>query len=293
VVETTSTSDDAPVAARAGAPHGATWVADSQTAGRGRQGRQWIAAPRSALLASVVLRQPCALAQAPAISIAAGLAALASVDALLKTPRAQLKWPNDVLVDRRKIAGVLVEAMGMSAASESGAAVARGDGAPRSGATFIVGVGINVYCTEWPEEIRARAISLEEAGMAERRSASAGDLRADLLVELLRSLERIVPRVAAHGLAPFRAWIDGVDGLRGQAVHSDGRSGTALGIADDGALRVDAMGTAVAAAAGHGAGERRPEERSEQRWYAGEVHLGPLARPLVGPRTGSATGSRL
>ena len=98
--ETTSTNDRARALAAAGAPHGTLVTAAAQTAGRGRQGRTWSAPPGRALLLSLVLRSPdrmLPLAAAVAVADAAG-------------PDAAIKWPNDVLLDGRKVAGILAEA---------------------------------------------------------------------------------------------------------------------------------------------------------------------------------------
>ena len=97
---TTSTNDRARELASAGAPHGALLTSEEQTAGRGRQGRTWVAPAGSSLLLSVVLRETDVL-----LPLRAGLAV-----ADLAGPAARVKWPNDVLLDGRKVAGVLVEA---------------------------------------------------------------------------------------------------------------------------------------------------------------------------------------
>src|SRR5205823_4113792 len=101
--------------AAAGAPHGMLVTAAEQSAGRGRQGRTWTAPDGRALLCSVVVREPPAL-----LPLAAGVAVAEVVGA-----EAQLKWPNDVLTDGRKVAGILVE------------------GRPQEG-WVVVGIGLNV-----------------------------------------------------------------------------------------------------------------------------------------------------
>src|ERR1700744_3582851 len=107
LAETSSTNDLATRAAREGAPHGATWVAERQTAGRGRRGHSWISPPGEGLLFSVLLRIPCAPARIPPIALVAGLAVRDAVAAASGAPVA-IKWPNDVLVGSRKVAGILV-----------------------------------------------------------------------------------------------------------------------------------------------------------------------------------------
>src|SRR5689334_10678627 len=116
--------------ARAGAPAGVVAVADHQTAGRGRLGRTWIAPPGAALLVSVLLRPRLPADRVHLVTLAA---ALALVDAL-PDAGARIKWPNDVVVDDRKLAGILAEA-------DSGGAV-------------VVGMGCNVRDDWFPEELR-------------------------------------------------------------------------------------------------------------------------------------------
>jgi BirA family biotin operon repressor/biotin-[acetyl-CoA-carboxylase] ligase len=122
-----------------GAPEGVVAVADEQTAGRGRLGRTWVAPAGSALLVSVLLRPDLAPERTHLVTLAAGLAALDAIDALAPAP-AGLKWPNDVVVDDRKLAGILAE----------------GDGA----GAVIVGMGFNVQPAVLPAEIQEIATAL-------------------------------------------------------------------------------------------------------------------------------------
>jgi BirA family transcriptional regulator, biotin operon repressor / biotin---[acetyl-CoA-carboxylase] ligase len=128
-----STSVEARTLAIAGAPHGTLVTAAEQTDGRGRQGRSWQAPAASALLCSLVLRDPPAL-----LPIAAGVAV-----AELVGSEAMLKWPNDVLVRGRKVGGILVE------------------GRPQE-SWAVLGIGINVAVTlgDLPEELRDSAGTL-------------------------------------------------------------------------------------------------------------------------------------
>jgi BirA family biotin operon repressor/biotin-[acetyl-CoA-carboxylase] ligase len=135
---TTSTNDRARELAAAGAPHGTIVTAGEQSAGRGRQGRAWVAPPGRSLLVSVVVREPPRL-----LPLMAGAAV-----ADLAGPQAGLKWPNDVLLAGRKVAGILVE------------------GRPQEG-WAVVGVGLNVALREsdLPPELRdvAGTLGLEPA----------------------------------------------------------------------------------------------------------------------------------
>ena len=125
--------------AAGGAPGGIVAVADEQSAGRGRLGRTWVAPARSALLVSVLLRPGLPLERTHLVTLAAGLAALDAIDAIEASDpaprlRAGLKWPNDVVVDDRKLAGILAEA-------DSGGAV-------------VVGMGVNVEPGALPADLR-------------------------------------------------------------------------------------------------------------------------------------------
>src|SRR3954468_22320857 len=131
--ETASTNDRARALAMAGAPHGTLVTAASQTAGRGRQGRRWIAPPGRGLLASLVVREP------PALLPLFGAVAVADTVG----PAARIKWPNDVLVDGRKVAGILAE------------------GRPADG-WAVLGIGLNVAVriADLPPELHPTAGTL-------------------------------------------------------------------------------------------------------------------------------------
>jgi BirA family biotin operon repressor/biotin-[acetyl-CoA-carboxylase] ligase len=137
-------------AARSGAPEGTTVVADHQTAGRGRLGRSWHAAPGSALLVSVLLRPAGTPDGLSLLTMAAGLALAEAVEAVAGV-RAGVKWPNDLVVGDRKLAGILAEA------DISGTSVG----------AVVVGVGCNLTAASIPPELRAVATACEvEAGRA-------------------------------------------------------------------------------------------------------------------------------
>jgi BirA family biotin operon repressor/biotin-[acetyl-CoA-carboxylase] ligase len=149
--------------ARRGAPEGLVLVADHQTGGRGRLGRTWSAAPGTALLLSVLLRPPLPLDEVSVVLMAAGLAACDGVEAAAGF-RPGLKWPNDLVVADRKLAGLLAEATG---AADPG---------------IVLGIGINVTASAYPPQLAGEATSCEE--VASRRVD-----RADLLVAFLTALE--------------------------------------------------------------------------------------------------------
>jgi len=139
---TGSTNDDAAMLAREGAPEGAIVVAEEQTAGRGRMKRSWHSPACENIYVSVVLRPAVPLEELPPLTLTAGVA-------LHDTLReegfdVEIKWPNDVLLAKKKVAGVLTE---MHAEPERLVFV-------------ILGIGLNVNTIEFPEELRTRATSL-------------------------------------------------------------------------------------------------------------------------------------
>ncbi len=191
-------------------PHGAVAVAEHQTAGRGRSGRRWEDVPSRALLFSVVLEPPGA-ASLPQLSLVAGLAVAVAVERETGLGT-QIKWPNDVLVDGGKVAGILLEA---------------------SGRRVVCGIGINVNQEdgELPRETRSPATSLR---IASGRSFDRGVLLAAVLDEL----EGRYGQWLADGLAGVGEDLERRNALRGVRVHAGGRSGTAGPIAADGRLTV-------------------------------------------------------
>jgi BirA family transcriptional regulator, biotin operon repressor / biotin---[acetyl-CoA-carboxylase] ligase len=199
--ETTSTNDRARALAIAGAPHGTLVTAAAQTAGRGRQGRTWSAPPGRALLMSLVLRRPgrmLPLAAAVAVAEAAG-------------PEAAIKWPNDVLLGGRKVAGILAEAR------------------PQDG-WAVLGIGLNVAVRpgDLPAELRSTAATLA----LEPRDVE------PVLARVLRALED------ALGLstpALLDAW-QARDALQGRHIAWAGGEGRAAGIDGDGRLVVELAG---------------------------------------------------
>ncbi len=191
-----STNDRARGLAEAGAAHGTLVTADEQTAGRGRYGRTWVTPPGVAIAASLVLREFDDL-----LPLRAGLAV-----ADLAGPAARVKWPNDVWLEGRKVAGILTEA--------------------RGGAWAVLGIGVNVALdpATLPPEVAAIAGTL---GRAPEDVEPA-------LAELLAALERRLAEDAAATVAALRER----DALLGEPVTWEGGEGTAAGIDEHGALRI-------------------------------------------------------
>jgi BirA family transcriptional regulator, biotin operon repressor / biotin---[acetyl-CoA-carboxylase] ligase len=193
-----STNAKARELADRGAPHGTLVTASEQTAGRGRQGRTWVTPSGSAIAASVILRTFDDL-----LPLRAGLAV-----ADLAGPNARVKWPNDVLLDGRKVAGILVEA--------------------RAPDWAVVGIGVNVVGV--PAEVADIATSL---GREDVEGA---------LGELMRALDHRVEQDAAEILAALRER----DALLGRRVRWNGGEGVGAGIDASGALLVEAAGRTIA-----------------------------------------------
>jgi BirA family biotin operon repressor/biotin-[acetyl-CoA-carboxylase] ligase len=212
-----STNDLVREAGRTGAPHGYAVLADAQTAGRGRRGRVWESPPGASLYLSVLLRPELELSDAAALALFAGLAVARACDRFVPPGAVTVKWPNDVRIHRKKIAGVLVE------------------GAIRDGRldAAIVGIGLNVAEREWPDALRDRATTL--SAHAERPVS-----RESALGAVLEELESAVDAIMAGGEARSAA----MNALRarcdtlGTRVSVDGITGVAEALEDDGALRV-------------------------------------------------------
>ena len=192
--------------ALAAAPHGTLVTADAQTAGRGRQGRAWTAEPGHALLMSLIVRGlgkgDELLPLLAAVAVCEACEACAPVSC-------EIKWPNDVWIDGRKVSGILVE------------------GRPQEG-WAVLGVGVNVSTPEFPGELAETATSLA-------LSAGSAPSRERVLDELLAALDRLLAAPAADILAAWRTR----DALLRAPVEWNGGRGKGAGITDAGALRVE------------------------------------------------------
>jgi BirA family biotin operon repressor/biotin-[acetyl-CoA-carboxylase] ligase len=198
---TDSTNERARALAEAGAPHGTLVTADEQEAGRGRQGRVWTAPPGSAVLMSLVLRD---LDERHALLPLAAAVAVCEVAAFANPA---VKWPNDVWIDGKKLAGTLIE------------------GRPREG-WAVLGIGLNVTTDAFPAELADIATSLRLSGHETTPSA--------VLEELLAALDRWIKAPPASVLDAWRSR----DALKGGRVRWSDGEGIANGIDDSGDLRV-------------------------------------------------------
>jgi len=212
-----------------GSPEGAVAATDLQTAGRGRYGRTWEAPAGTALLCSIVLHPPAAR-HAPELTLVGAIAAAEAVEVATGLT-AQIKWPNDVMLNRRKVGGVLGEL--------------------RDG-VVVLGIGINVNQTRalLPADAHTPAGSLWTI------TGQTFD-RASLLGSMLFRLERIYDEWRHGGLADVFVEIGPRDFLRGRPIAVDGKAGIAVGINREGRLELDlGHGEVVAVESGQVAYER-------------------------------------
>jgi len=218
VEQTGSTNADLLAAANRGASEGVVLVADHQTAGRGRKTRTWHGSAGEDLMFSVLLRPRVALPILPSLVLAAGLAMHEAISQLVDQATG-LKWPNDILIDGRKVCGILCQ-------TELG-----------DSPSVIVGCGVNVngLNEDLPPEIRLSATTLRS--VTQKRHD-----RGALLAECLASLERWYDRWQVDPPAVFAAW-ESVAGIRDRRVHvtdeDQSFEARALGLDETGNLLVE------------------------------------------------------
>lgn len=218
VKETGSTNDDAYRLGAQGAPEGTVVIAESQHAGKGRMRRIWHSPPTANIYTSILLRPPFETSRAPQISIAAGVAAAEAINPYC-AGRADLKWPNDVLIGGKKVCGILAQMK-----------------ASNSGIDFVVvGIGINVNlpAERFPDDLRGMATSLS---MEAEQEIS----RPEVIIRLYENLAKWYMTLCHCGFEPVRrAWL-GMSSMIGRPArvlfHEETISGTAVGLHDDGAL---------------------------------------------------------
>ena len=234
-----STNDEALAWASQDAPDFSLVIADEQTSGRGRMDRKWFTPPGAALALSLILRPTNVERAHP--SRMTGLLALALVESLLQLGLApQIKWPNDVLLAGRKVAGILVESSWVGARLDA----------------MILGMGVNVLNAAIPpaDQLLFPATSIEtELGHTVERSS--------LLREILTSVHGWRPNLGTDAF--LKAWDENL-AFHGQQVQVEGRSGDPiigelLGLEADGSLRL------------------QNELNRSITVRFGEVHLRPLA----------------
>jgi len=212
---TGSTNDTALLAARSGAPHGSLFVADEQTAGRGRRGNAWLAAPGESLLFSLIVRPKLELAQTSALTLAIGLGLRDAILPLVEDA-VHIKWPNDLYVAGKKLAGVLVESQLQGERLQA----------------VVVGVGLNVATRDFPAEIASRATSLALLG--------AGNVeREPLLQALLNAISLRLEAYERTGVAGILDELNAADALRGKRVRVDAQVAVGRGLDGQGRLLLE------------------------------------------------------
>jgi len=217
-----STSDKLAELARGGAPEGTAIVAETQTAGRGRQGNAWYSPPGLGLYLSVLMRPSLPAIRLSGLTLALGLSTARAVEQC-SPAKVRIKWPNDLFCNGRKIGGVLAE---------------------NCGEFVVAGVGLNANNELIPLELcdTASSIYLE---------TGAGVYREDLLVRVLENMEADYRTFTAEGLEAFRAELEGRSHLARRWVSVEtapGKSvrGVATGIDSQGSLLIiDAEGQTV------------------------------------------------
>jgi len=232
-------------------------VAYSQTAGRGRRGRAWIAQPGNALLFSTACVLPRPLEGLAGLSLAVGTGVLDALNGLPLTASARLalKWPNDILLDDGKLAGILIETAWHT---------------PQASAVAI-GIGINLHgaaelAAQLDEALRRHEVLVPGSGPASLSRAWPDANLTDTLAAVLNALDATLARFAADGFRPFRqAWL-AAHAYAGREVvlleqGVEVARGLAAGIDDNGQLQIDTpngMRTAVTGDVSLRLAEQRP-----------------------------------
>jgi BirA family biotin operon repressor/biotin-[acetyl-CoA-carboxylase] ligase len=216
-----STNTAAMDAASAGAPEGSVFLAEQQTAGRGRGGHAWHSAQSDGIYCSVILRPALPPSEALILSLAAGLAVHAAVQKIDSRVQADLKWPNDLLIDGKKLCGILTE-MNAEATRVR---------------YLVIGIGINVNQAEFPGELREIATSL-------RMASGSTWSRMEVCAALLKSLDHEYreflgsPDGNQSILRRFEERSSSVRGRRVQIEENGGFEGVTDGLDSRGFLRV-------------------------------------------------------
>ncbi len=234
--EIDSTNDEAKRLAAEGAAEGTLVVADSQTKGKGRSGREWSMKPGSAVAMSLLLRPELPPERISMVTLVMGLAAAKVCRRLYRLP-AMIKWPNDVVVNGRKLCGILTE-LGEDSLHHP---------------FVVIGVGINVNETAFPEKIRDVATSLQRE-LGEKQN------RARLIAECIREFEKLYGEfLKTKDLSLLTDTYEKLLVNRGRTVRvlepGNEYEGTALGISARGELLV------------------RGEDGTVKNVYAGEVSV--------------------
>jgi BirA family transcriptional regulator, biotin operon repressor / biotin---[acetyl-CoA-carboxylase] ligase len=203
-------------------------VADSQRTGRGSRGRAWVSPGGVDLYLSIVDRPKLSPAHRPLLSLAAGLGVAYAAQSLIgNEPQTQVKWPNDLWIERRKCAGILIES------------------ASRERDAVVIGIGLNLNRVEWPDELSENATSLLQATGRDHRFD-----RTIALALLLKEVEAWVDRLVALGPKPVVTAIEQRLALKGALVSCAEVQGHLMGIAENGAAQISTSEGIVEVVAG-------------------------------------------
>ncbi len=220
--ETRSTNDDIVALANSGEQEGTVVFAESQTAGRGRKGNSWVSPPGENLLFSVLLRPEMPLKDWPRLAHAAGIAVVWGLQHWVESCTLQLKWPNDVYADGRKLAGILVESRSVDPG--------------RSFAVMGVGINVNTPAERFPADLRQQITSVRDLANA-RNPLNRAELAGSILSELNRTYH-----LAMTDFEVLRREMEACSMLLGKEVRFQqaGRwqQGLVLGFGENGELQV-------------------------------------------------------
>ena len=221
-----STNIRAVEAATADAPDGTVFIADEQTAGRGRGGHSWHSAAGDGLYVSAIVRPNMALSEALWLSLATGLAAQRAIDQTAKL-HSDIRWPNDLLLSAKKCGGILVE-------------TASFPGTPAQLRYAVIGIGINANHASFPPELGNLATSLRiESGVIASREGLLANLLIALDSEILALENELSGTHQGPGLLErFSAASSWVRGKRVRVDEDGGYTGTTAGLNRKGFLEV-------------------------------------------------------
>jgi len=236
--EVDSTNTMAHTLVKQGAAEGTLVIAEKQTAGRGRMGRAWHSPKGKGLWMSLILKPRIPLQFTPHLTLLVAVALCRSIRQATQLS-AGIKWPNDLLIDGKKISGILLES---SADDENLQHVIAG-----------VGIGVNLRPEDYPEELQSVATSLAiEAGREIDRK--------ELLKQFMLELETMYKLYHEQGFAPVKALWEALSVSLHTQVRTQSpqglKSGFAVGIDDSGALIV------------------RQEDGTLTKWYSGTIEFG-------------------
>lgn len=214
--ETASTSSDVRNFGKTGASHGLILLANSQTKGRGRFNRSWFSPPNENLYFSILLIPKKKSFEIPPITLVAAVALHETVKTLLPAMKVGIKWPNDILINGKKVAGILSEFHQF----------------PEVNPFVVVGIGLNVNSKEFPKELKSNATSLAlECGKEFPRET--------IFSSICEALEKWYEEWELKGLEAINSYWVKNSGMVGRSVKAQNKSGSVLGLSDSGSLLIE------------------------------------------------------